>query len=295
MIKQNYKSPVIIAEIGCNHMGQIELAKEFIDVSKNFCDLKYVKFQKRDPKTLLTTKKYNSPHPVPENSFGKTYGIHRENLEFSLKQHKELKLYCEKKQITYSTSVWDLKSAKDITSINPKFIKIGSATNTNYEVMIYLLKNFKGKIHVSLGMTTVKEEEKLIKLFAQYKRSKDLILYACTSAYPVETKDICLLEITRLIQKYRNKNLASDIGFSGHHKGIAIDVAAYSLGANYIERHFTLDRTWKGTDHSASLEPDGIRRLKRNLEETHKALMFKSKSILEVEKNSRKKLKFKIR
>ena len=84
-----------------------------------------------------------------------------------------------------------------------------------------------------------------------------------------------------------------DIGFSGHHKGIALDIAAFALGANYIERHFTLDRTWKGTDHSASLEPDGIRKLKRNLEETHQALRFKNQEILEVEKASRNKLKYK--
>ncbi len=293
MKKNKYKSPILIAEIGCNHMGKISLAKEFIDISKKFCDLRYVKFQKRHPKTLLSKKEYNTPHPVPENSFGKTYGKHREKLEFNLKQHKYLKKYCESKKITYSTSVWDLKSAKEISSINPKFIKIGSATNTNYKVLNYLLKNFQGKIHVSLGMTNKKEEEKLIDLFTKHKRNKDLILYACTSAYPVETKDSCLLEVSRLVEKYKRKNLVMDIGFSGHHKGIALDVAAFVLGANYIERHFTLDRTWKGTDHSASLEPDGIRRLKRNLEETFNALKYKDKEILDVEIASRNKLKYK--
>ena len=293
MKKNKYKSPILIAEIGCNHMGKISLAKEFIDISKKFCDLRYVKFQKRHPKTLLSKKEYNAPHPVPENSFGKTYGKHREKLEFNLKQHKYLKKYCESKKITYSTSVWDLKSAKEISSINPKFIKIGSATNTNYKVLNYLLKNFQGKIHVSLGMTNKKEEEKLIDLFTKHKRNKDLILYACTSAYPVETKDSCLLEVSRLVEKYKRKNLVMDIGFSGHHKGIALDVAAFVLGANYIERHFTLDRTWKGTDHSASLEPDGIRRLKRNLEETFNALKYKDKEILDVEIASRNKLKYK--
>lgn len=287
-----YRKPTLIAEIGCNHMGDIDLAKKFIDNSKTFCDLKVVKFQKRHPRSLLGKKAFNTPHPVPENSFGKTYGLHREKLEFSLKEHKTLKKYCEKKKIIYSTSVWDLKSAVEINSIKPKFIKIGSATNTNYDVINYLLKNFVGKIHVSLGMTTFKEEEKLIDLFVKYGRCKDLILYACTSAYPVKSEDTCLLEITRLVESYRNKKLAIDIGFSGHHKGIAIDIAAYTLGANFIERHFTLDRTWKGTDHSASLEPDGIRRLKRNLEAAYKALTFKNKSILDVEKDSRKKLKF---
>ena len=291
-MKINYKKPTLIAEIGCNHMGDINLAKKFIDVSKNFCDLKIVKFQKRNPKTLLDSIEYNAPHPVPENSFGKTYGLHREKLEFSLRQHRILKRYCESKKIIYSTSVWDLKSAKEIVKLKPKFIKIGSATNTNYDVIQYILKNYTGKIHVSLGMTTQKEEKKLIDLFIKFKRCKDLILYACTSAYPVKSEDTCLLEIKRLINDYKNKNLVMDIGFSGHHKGIAIDIAAYALGANFIERHFTLDRTWKGTDHSASLEPDGIRRLQRNLEETYKALSYKKKQILDIEKDSRKKLKY---
>ena len=102
---------------------------------------------------------------------------------------------------------------------------------------------------------------------------------------------MCLLEIKRLVDKYKLSKEIKDIGFSGHHKGIALDVVAYSLGANYIERHFTLDRTWKGTDHSASLEPDGLRRLSRNLYEVHQALKLKDKEILDVEIATRNKLK----
>ena len=181
-------------------------------------------------------------------------------------------------KIIYSTSVWDLKSAKEIVKLKPKFIKIGSATNTNYDVIQYILKNYTGKIHVSLGMTTQKEEKKLIDLFIKFKDVK-ILFYTYVPAYPVKSEDTCLLEIKRLINDYKNKNLVMDIGFSGHHKGIAIDIAAYALGANFIERHFTLDRTWKGTDHSASLEPDGIRRLQRNLEETYKALSYKKTNI----------------
>ena len=291
-MQTKYNKPILIAEVGCNHKGNIKIAKQFIDVAQKFCNLDFIKFQKRHPKSLLNKKEYNAPHPNPENSYGSTYGLHREKLEFSLSQHISLKKFCEKNRLTYSTSVWDLKSAKEITSIKPKFIKIGSATNTNYDVVVYLLKNFKGKIHISLGMTTKKEEEKLISLIVKYNRCKDIILYACTSAYPVESKDTCLLEILRLIERYKKKKLVMDIGFSGHHKGIALDVAAYALGANYIERHFTLDRTWKGTDHSASLEPDGMRKLKRNLEETHRAFKYKKNAILGIEKDTRKKLKY---
>jgi sialic acid synthase len=286
-----YKKPILIAEVGCNHKGDFEIAKNFIQVAADFCQLKYIKFQKRDNKSLLTTKEYNSPHPVPENSYGKTYGDHRDYLEFDVNQHKKLFNECLKKNMIYSSSVWDLNSAKDIASLNSEFIKVGSATNLNFDVLDYLCKNYKGKIHLSLGMTTKNEEEKIVNFFESKNKNKDLILYACTSAYPVDSANVCLLEIKRLVEKYKVTKKVLDIGFSGHHNGIALDMAAYTLGANYIERHFTLDRTWKGTDHAASIEPDGMRRLKRNLEELYLALNYKNQEVLEIEKSTRKKLK----
>jgi sialic acid synthase len=287
----NYSKPVLIAEVGCNHKGDLGSAKEFIEVASSFCNLKYIKFQKRNPKSLLTKEEYNSPHPVPENSYGNTYGEHREYLEFNLKQHKELMNECSKKNMIYSSSVWDLISAKEISSLNPELIKVGSATNLDFEVLDYLCNNYNGKIHLSLGMTTKEEEEKIVNFFDKKERCQDLILYACTSAYPVETDDVCLMEIERMVKKYKDTKKIFDIGFSGHHKGIAFDIAAFTLGANYIERHFTLDRTWKGTDHAASLEPDGIRRLNKNLQSTFHALKYKDEDILKVEMATRKKLK----
>ena len=137
-------------------------------------------------------------------------------------------------------------------------------------------------------MTTQKEIEKIVDLFVKFNRNKDLILYACTSDYSVDFDNVCLLEITKLKQKYGN--IVDSIAFSGHHLGIAVDVAAYTLGANIIERHFTLDRTMKGTDHSASLEPDGLKKLIRNLNITHISLKEK-KGILNCERFQRKKLK----
>lgn len=287
----SFNKPVLIAEVGCNHKGQIDIAKKFINVAKNFCNVSSIKFQKRDPKSLLSEEEYNTPHPVEENSYGKTYGEHREFLEFDIETHKILKKECESLGIEYFCSVWDIKSTEEICSLNPKKIKIGSATNLNFEILEYICKNYYGEIHLSLGMTTLEEELKIIDFFEKSKRNKDLIVYACTSAYPVDTDDVCLLEITRLIKQYKASNIVKDVGFSGHHKGIAFDIAAYTLGANYIERHFTLDRTWKGTDHSASLEPDGLRRLSRNLNEVNKALIFKKQEILDVEISTRKKLK----
>ena len=119
------------------------------------------------------------------------------------------------------------------------------------------------------------------------------MLYSCTSGYPVPFNDICMLEITRIAKKFKER--VKSIGFSGHHLGIAVDIAAYTLGANWIERHFTLDRTWKGTDHSASLEPTGLRKLARDIEATYKSLTYKQKDILEIEQVQRKKLKYRKR
>jgi N-acetylneuraminate synthase len=280
----------VIAEIGCNHKGDIEIAKELIKVAKIFCDVDVVKFQKRNNKELLTEEQYNSPHPNPHNSYGKTYGEHREYLEFSLAQHLELKNFCEELKIVYSTSVWDLTSAKEIASLNPELIKIPSACNNNYKMLNWICENYKGEIHVSSGMTTKSELEELISFFEKKNRNFDVVLYSCTSGYPVPFEDVALMEINYLKEMYAHR--IKDIGFSGHHLGIAVDIAAYTLGAGWIERHYTLDRTWKGTDHAASLEPDGLRRLVRDLRAVSKALEYKKNDILEIEKAQRDKLKY---
>ena len=286
----SYKRPFLIAEAGCNHMGQMEIAKDLIETAAHFCKADAIKFQKRCPKELLTEEQYNAPHPNPMNSYGATYGEHREALEFSVDQHAQLKEWCEEAGIVYSTSVWDMTSAKEITSLNPQFIKIPSACNTHFEMLQWLCDNYKGEIQISLGMTNLEEEEKIVKLFENNGRAKDLVIFNCTSGYPVPFKDICLLEINRLRGRYEDRVKA--IGFSGHHLGISVDMCAYTLGASIIERHYTLDRTWKGTDHAASLEPDGIRKLKRDLEHAFDALTFKSSEILPIEQVQRDKLKY---
>jgi sialic acid synthase len=285
-----YKKPIVVAEIGCNHMGDFSIAKQMIEIASNFCNADIIKFQKRTPSEVLTAEEYNAPHPVPTNSFGETYGQHREFLEFTVEQHKELMDECKKYGKAYSCSVWDLTSAKEICSFSPGIIKIPSACSNYFKLLDYIFDNFTGEIHLSLGMTTTGEREEIIDYFQKKGKNKDLILYHCISGYPVSFEDICLLEIEKLKNSY--KDTVKDIGFSGHHLGIAIDVAAYTLGARYIERHFTLDRTWKGTDHAASLEPDGLRKLVRNLHATFASLKYKDKDLLDVELEQKKKLKW---
>lgn len=283
------KVPKIIAEIGCNHKGDMNIAKEMIMTAATYCKVDVVKFQKRCNKELLSPEEYNAPHPHPENSYGSTYGEHREFLEFTFDQHRQLQAWCKEYGVDYSTSVWDVTSAKEIMALQPKLIKIPSACNLNKPMLQYLCDNFKGEIHMSFGMTTRAEEKEIIEFFEHNSRAKDLVLYSCTSGYPVPFEDICLLELTRMRETYANRVKA--IGFSGHHLGIAVDAAAVALGAEWIERHFTLNRTWKGTDHAASLEPDGIRKLVRDCRAVSQALTYKGKDILDIETVQRNKLK----
>ena len=282
--------PRVVADVGCNHRGDMNIARDMVVAAAQFCEADVVKFQKRCPQELLTKEEFDAPHPNPMHAYGETYGAHREFLEFDLSEHRQLQDWCVELGIEYSCSVWDTTSAREISSLNPALIKIPSACNLHWEMLDYLCVNYDGEIHLSLGMTNHEEEDEIIQFFESRGRVGDLVVYSCTSGYPVAFEDICLLEITRLKTKLNGRVKA--IGFSGHHLGIAADVAAMALEAEWIERHFTLDRTWKGTDHAASLEPDGMRRLTRDLRNVTRAFRSKDQEVLEVERIQREKLKF---
>jgi N-acetylneuraminate synthase len=281
--------PKVVAEIGCNHKGDFDIARKMVAIAAQFCKVDVVKFQKRHNRTLLSPEQYAAPHPNPRHAYGPTYGAHREALEFSLDQHRALKALCEAHGVEYATSVWDEVSAREIARLRPARIKVPSAANLNWRMLGFLADGFAGEIHLSLGMTTRDEEEEIVAFFARCGRLGDVVLYACTSDYPVAFENLCLHEITRLRSCYGGGVRA--VGFSGHHRGIAADVAALALGAEWFERHFTLDRTWKGTDHAASLEPDGLRRLTRDLAAVTLALGPKPAGILDCERPQRAKLK----
>lgn len=289
MSNREFTAPKVIAEIGCNHKGEMGIAKELIKLAHE-CKADYAKFQKRNPKELLSSDQYNNPHPNPRNSYGDSYGAHREFLEFDLAQHKELKEYCDELGVGYATSVWDITSANEIISLKPDFIKVPSACNNHFDMLAILRDDYAGQVHISLGMTSKEEEKTIVEFFEAGNALDRLVVYSCTSGYPVPFEDVCLLEIRRLKDNYGDKIGA--VGFSGHHLGIAIDNAAYTLGAKWVERHFTKDRTWKGTDHSASLEPTGMRKLVRDLKATYTALTYKQSDILEIEAVQREKLKY---
>merc|ERR1719335_1347043 len=199
-----YKPAQVIAEIGCNHKGELEIAKELLTLAKE-CGATCGKFQKRTPKELLTPDQYNAPHPNPHNAYGDTYGAHREALELSLDDHKELQKHCQSIGLEYSCSVWDTTSAKEIVTLNPVLIKVGSPSNQHWEMQQVLRDEYTGDVHISTGMTTKDEIEKIVKFWEEGKGNAKnrVVLYNCTSGYPVPFTDVCLLEITALVAKYK--------------------------------------------------------------------------------------------
>ena len=280
-----YEEPHVIAEIGCNHMGQFEIAKELLTLAKN-AGATVGKFQKRCPKELLTEEQYNAQHPNPHNSYGDTYGQHREFLELDVEQHRLLQKHCEEIGLLYSCSVWDTTSAKEIASLNPPLIKVGSPSNQHWEMQKVLRDEYSGMVHISTGMTTKDEVEKIVSFWEQGKGNakERVILYNCTSGYPVPFQDVCMLELKLLRERFAGR--VRGFGFSGHHLGISVDIAAYALGATWNERHFTKDRTWKGTDHAASLEPAGLSKLCRDLKAAWQCMSYKKTDILPSKRRS---------
>jgi len=275
----------VICECCCNHQGDLDIAREMVVVAATYCKVDYVKFQKRCVWDLLTDEQYVRPYDGP-NSFGATYGEHREALEFSMPEHYTLRDLCHQHGVGYGCSVWDKTSARQLVEMRPDLLKIPSAKNHDIDMMAWILERYEGPLHVSCGMMTKDERDNLRRLTSEWKGR--IVVYHCTSAYPVEFEDVCLAEIDLLRREWSH---AAAVGFSGHHRGIAVDIAAVERGAQWVERHFTLDRTWKGTDHAASLEPDGMKRLVRDLRNVRVASGVKEKDILDCEVPNRRKLK----
>ncbi len=252
----------IIAEIGQNHQGDMEIAKELIRQAK-LCGVDAVKSQKRDIDSMLTKEEYDRPYTSP-NAFAPTYGKHREALELSKAQYVELRDFANDLGIGFFSSPWDVPSAQLLDSIDMPYFKVPSACLTHLQ-LLEELASFGKPIILSSGMSTLSQIDEALDVL---KACDDVTLCQCTSSYPSEFKSINLRVINTFTERYPDIT----IGFSGHHRGIAIDVAAVTLGARVIERHFTLDRTMKGSDHAASLEPPGLATMVRNIRATELAL-----------------------
>lgn len=280
----------VVAEIGCVHGGNLERAKFLISLAKQ-SGADYAKFQKRNPYESVPKSQWDKPHPNEMFAYGKTYLEHRINLELTIDQHGELKEYCEKIGIGYSTSVWDMTSAKEIITLNPDYIKIPSACNHDTHLVNYIKDNFSGHIHISLGMTTKEERNTIINKYMMERGyvGYRFTWYHCVSGYPVPFEKMHLYEIDNLADK--NLLYNENIGFSNHGFGIAMEPAAYVLGARWFERHFTDDRTFRHTDSAASLEPAGLQKLVRDLTALEKALTYKPDNLDEIEAVQRDKLR----
>ena len=287
-IPLHFPVPRFVAEIGCNHCGDVDVAKQLIVVAKT-CGADVVKFQKRHSRELLTDEQYDAAYDNP-NSYGSTYGKHREFLELDIGTHGKLKAYAEDHGVIYSTSVWDLTSAREVISLEPELIKVPSACNNHIALLECLRDHYEGEVHISVGMSTEQEVEAAVDVFASC--AERVVLYACTSGYPITFEEACVLDLLRLNEKYRYTGRVGAVGFSGHHNGIAIDAMSALLGATFIERHFTLDRAWKGSDHAASLDPSGFGRMTRDIRHIREAWAPKPEGIMDVELPQRDKLKY---
>jgi sialic acid synthase len=280
----------VVAEIGCNHKGSLEIALELI-ASAAKCGAHIAKFQKRNNKECLPREIYFGPHPNPQNAYGLTYGEHREFLELSINDHYLLKKECEKYAIEYSCTPFDLTSAREILELSPAHVKISSFHNNFEKLVEFIATQYESLIHVSLGMTTIKEKTRLMEILEYNDRLDDTIIYWCTSSYPCPPHNLYLNEIIKLKEEYGSR--IRGLGFSGHHDGIAMDLIALSFGATYFERHFTLDHNWKGTDHKTSLQPEGLVRLIRDLRSGELAMSFKARDITQEEEHNRNFHKYK--
>jgi N-acetylneuraminate synthase/sialic acid synthase len=254
----------VIAEIGHNHQGSVEQCKELFAEALR-CGASAVKLQKRDNQGLYTREFFNRPYEN-ENSYGPTYGLHREALEFGRSEYQELKDYAAELGVTFFATAFDFRSAEMLADLDMPAYKIASGDLTNTPLLEVVAEIGK-PIILSTGGGTLGDVRRGHDCIAEI--NPNLALLQCTAGYPVENWEELDL---RVIETYRQLFDDTVVGYSGHDNGIAMPVAAYVLGARIVEKHFTLNRAMKGTDHRFSLEPVGLRKLVRDLRRTRLAL-----------------------
>jgi N-acetylneuraminate synthase/sialic acid synthase len=253
----------VIAEIGHNHQGNMETAKELFRAAKE-CGVNAVKLQKRDNRTLYTREMYNKPYEN-ENSFGATYGEHREFLEFGMEEYKELQRYAAELELAFFATAFDFHSADFLAELNVPAFKIASGDLRNIPLLKHVA-GFQKPVIVSTGGGTMEDVQRAYDAVMPINRQ--LAILQCTAGYPCAFEELNL----RVITSFRERFPDVVIGLSSHDSGIAMVVGAYILGARIVEKHFTLNRVMKGTDHAFSLERGGMRRVVRDLKRVRVAL-----------------------
>jgi sialic acid synthase len=253
----------VIAEIGHNHQGSVDKCKELFRVAKE-CGVDAVKIQKRDNRSLYTRAMYDKPYDN-ENSFGATYGEHREALEFGWDEYVELQRHCRELNLTFFATAFDIPSADFLARLDVPAYKIASGDLKTLPLLRHVARIGKPML-VSTGGATLEDLERAHAAIMPI--NSQLCFLQCTAAYPADPDELNLSAITT----FRRRFPELVIGLSDHENGIAMAVAAHVLGGRIIEKHFTLNHTWKGTDHAFSLEPIGMRKLVRDLRRVRVAL-----------------------
>jgi sialic acid synthase SpsE len=283
MVINNKKHPIyFIAEIGQNHQGDINIAKKLVDSLRDL-PVSCIKTAKRDIDVCLTEEQKNMIYDN-SNSFGKTYYEHRKALEFSKDEFIEFKEYVELAGFDFLSSYTDVNSLDFLCDIGVTGLKIASQRLVD----INLLKesaNTGLPVIISTGMSNIEDIDKAIKILSNNEK----YVLQCTSTYPCPENELNLNVIPMYKERYGNR--IDGVGFSGHHHGVASDIAAYMLGAKIIERHYTLERSMKGTDHVGSLEKSGLKYVLSYISQVEQALGTSDKKVLESEMISLKKLR----
>ena len=265
----------VIAEIGHNHQGSLAKARELFAAAKD-AGAHAVKLQKRDNRGLYTRAAYEKPYDN-ENSFGATYGEHREFLEFGQHEYAELQAYAAELKVDFFSTAFDLTSAEFLDRLDVPAYKIASGDLKSTPLLKHVARYGKPMI-ISTGGATIEDVQRAYD--AIMPLNPQLAILQCTAGYPAAFDELDL----RVIDTFRQRFPGAVVGFSSHDNGIAMPVAAYMLGARIVEKHFTLNRAMKGTDHAFSLEPVGMKKLVRDLERTHQAMGNGVKKIYESER-----------
>lgn len=271
----------IIAEIGQNHQGDIEIAKKMIKMAKD-CGADCAKFQKSELEYKFSqpalARPYNSKH-----SWGASYGDHKRHLEFSHEQYRELKKYSAEIGIFFTASAMDEMAVEFLHELDVPFFKVASCDANNFPYLDKTAKKGRPMV-VSTGMQSMETIQRVYKTVKEH--NDKFTLLQCTSCYPLDPEDVNL----SIIKKYQKEFPDIPIGYSGHEQGIYITVAAVAMGAKVVERHVTLDKTWKGNDHEASLEPAELAELVRAIRLVESAMGTPAKKMLPCEKACHDKL-----
>jgi len=270
----------IASEIGINHNGDLEIAKKLIDVAVSAgCDA--VKFQKRTINKVYSKELLDSPRESP---WGTTQRKQKEGLEFSLSQYKEIDKYCKQKKIPWYLSCWDIDSQIEMRKFKTKYNKVASAMLVHTKLLEKIAAE-KKYTFISTGMSTINDISKAVKIFKKHKCPFELM--HSHSSYPMSLNEANLKVIQTLKKKFK-----CDVGYSGHESsGYLVCITAVLQGATSIERHITLDRTMYGSDQAASLEPEGLFRLVRDVRALDLILGDGKKKIWDSEKPAMKKLR----